>query len=349
MKTLPIVNIIIVNYRNWEDTIECIESILHCNYASIIITVIDNGSENGSFDFLLKWLKGELSLWLEPNNYFRKFVCPGRNISDLCKQVYYCNDKHIFQKAIEEDITGGDGFPRIILIRNFKNDGFAAANNIAIKFAQNHIKPDYYWFLNNDTVIRQDTLSELLGYAEKAGCAIRHIGIIGACLMEYDRPEIIQSLGGKYIIPFGLSYHIGAGRSCLKFPVDQKMVNAQLNYINGASMFVLPEFITETGLQNEQYFLYGEEIDWSIRAKKKKWYMEVCLSAKVYHKGSSTIVKYSKVSDYYSIRAKIRIVKKYYPYYLPFIYLSAGLVIVNRIRRYQFSHIPVILRAIIDA
>ena len=70
----PKVCIVLVNYKTWQDTIECIESILKSDYKNYQMVIVENGSEDNSWDNLIKWAKGELSNSILPNNKLFKLI-----------------------------------------------------------------------------------------------------------------------------------------------------------------------------------------------------------------------------------------------------------------------------------
>ncbi len=58
-------------------------------------------------------------------------------------------------------------YEKIHFLQNTTNSGYAAGNNLAIRYALEHLSPDFVWILNNDTLPTADSLSQLLEAAEK--------------------------------------------------------------------------------------------------------------------------------------------------------------------------------------
>jgi len=121
----------------------------------------------------------------------------------------------------------------------------------------------------------------------------------------------------------------------------------------GASMLVSKHFIETIGVMGQDYFLYYEDLDWSIRGKKL-FKLACSLNSIVYHKegastGGNTKGKNtkSKISDYYSIRNRVLFTKKYFKWYLPTVYLGLIITVINRIRRKQYSRLWIILKIIL--
>lgn len=336
----PRVYIILVNYKNWQDTVECLESIFKLSYSNFRVIVIDNDSQDSSIEHLKEWASGTESVPLYGQFY------TDTNLS--CKPV---NKAIAFQQINPEKLEVIEPSDyKLYLAESKENLGFAGGNNIGIKLALAH-QADYVWLLNNDTVIAPDTLTRLQSYFEKASKAKRRPGIIGAKLLYYHNPKLVQAVLGRYS-PFKAStQHIGLNQPADASFVDLKIGNE--DYIVGASMFVSADFIQEVGLMSEEYFLYFEEIDWVKRGREKNFEIDICLDAIVYHKeGASTgggmkdNNNKSELSDFYSIRNRLIITKKFYKKYLLSVYLSLIFVAINRIKRKQLNRIPLIIKAI---
>ena len=58
----PSVFIVIVNYNGWKDTIECLESLQNISYPNYQVVLVDNGSTNGSLEYIKKWCSGDIRI-----------------------------------------------------------------------------------------------------------------------------------------------------------------------------------------------------------------------------------------------------------------------------------------------
>ena len=110
--------------------------------------------------------------------------------------------------------------------------------------------------------------------------------------------------------------------------------------------------MNDVGLMEEDYFLYYEEIDWAIRGGESGWSQSFCTEAVVYHKqGASTGSKRSfnsAISDFYSVRNRILLAKRFFPFTLPTLYLSFGLFIFNRLRLQQLDRIKSFFKVVFN-
>lgn len=304
--------IILVNYNGWKDTIECLESLLRNSYPSFQVIVCDNASSDGSLDRIKEWAAGIIISDIYDNNPLKHLTKPF-----LPKPVNYY--EYRYADLIKHKSFQTLSNAPLILIDSGSNLGFAGGNNAGVKFAQ--LNDDYsaIWFLNNDTVIEKDTLTELAAYSAKYRDSGKKIGMIGSKLLYYDRPDTIQGCGGIYYRSLAYSRHIGTG-SIDNGQYDQD--DLKMDYIIGASMFVPREFIDDVGLMNEEYFIYFEETDWIVRGRRKNWETGYAWRSKVYHKEGAAIgankQKRTKsgIAVYYFFRNAIIFTRRYYPLFL---------------------------------
>ncbi len=352
----PLTCVLILNYNNWADTIECLESVLKLDYPHYFVVLVDNGSIDNSALFFNKWATGELDTWLHPQNSLKSLLFPliEKPVTLIELHHHELQNKGwkiLNQKHLEHPLEYCDQ-KIIYFIRKEKNDGFAAGINVGIQFVLNNSIAKYIWLLNNDTVVDPHALKFLIKNhlcLKKQG---KKIGLMGSKLLYYDRPDVIQALGGgKYYKWLAISKHIGEntkdiGQSDHNFlPID---------YIVGASLLVPIEFIFDIGLMCEDYFLYYEELDWAVRGRKKGWGLSYSLQSKVYHKEGRTIgsnldpKKRSWQSEYYALRNRLVFTKRFYPQFLPTVVLGLMLSLINGLRRKQFYRIKLIFKIMKD-
>lgn len=232
----------------------------------------------------------------------------------------------------------------MIIIKANENKGFSAGNNIGLKYALQKNDFEFVWLLNNDTIVKKNSLSELTEHINSNP----KIGICGSVLLDYKMPNILQGVGGYYNKITGSAKEVFNGKTLTK---DLFTIPHKINYPIGASLFVQRKFLETVGLLNEEYFLFFEEIDWTLRGEKHGWVCGYSPESIVWHKGSSTInsnSKKSKVSDYFGVRSKILFTKKFYPKNLIFIYASILPILINRIKRGQFNRLIAIFSIMIN-
>lgn len=197
-------------------------------------------------------------------------------------------------KLLEDDKVGEFQLP-ITFIQSGGNLGFAGGNNVGI--ARAYIEGfDYFWMLNNDTVADPLALEALRQEMDKD----ESIGIVGSKILYY-RSDRIWFAGGKVNKWTGSTHHIGY---CEEDCGQHNQVK-EVDFITGCSLFFRRELIDDIGMMSEDYFLYYEETDWNIRARKKGWKVVYAPESVIYHKVSMSSGgegNFSPYVDYYYIR-----------------------------------------------
>ncbi|MGH2728498.1 MAG: glycosyltransferase family 2 protein, partial [Actinomycetota bacterium] len=150
------------------------------------------------------------------------------------------------------------------LIQSETNLGYAGGNNLGIRHALDR-DADYIWILNPDTVVSPDSLERLVQTMSR----FPEAGIVGSRMLRGDDGTTVLFNGG--IIDWSR-----AGKPVLpdmgKPEADVKAKTiTQIDYATGASMLVRRQLFDEIGLLPERYFLYFEETDFNIRARRAGW------------------------------------------------------------------------------
>lgn len=199
---------------------------------------------------------------------------------------------------------------RFCLTQISENRGFAHGCNVGIKLALENEDCEFIWLLNNDTIIDESSLTELVNCYNK-NKKNKNVGIIGSKILEYNARDAIQNVGGKFNKWTGYSVLIGMGETD-KGQYDNTELNP--DYIVGASMFFHSSLVLKIGLLPENYFLYYEDIDWSITAKKAGLINITCTASLIYHKqGMSTGVKL--LTKDHQLKNKIYLYRSYLFFY----------------------------------
>jgi GT2 family glycosyltransferase len=326
--------VILVNYKTWQDTAECMESVLKASGAEFQIVVVENGSPDDSWEKLIAWADGQITLPVDSENPLYAYSHP-----PVTKPLNY---------AVADTASSDTADADVVFIRSMENLGFAGGNNIGLRYMLSH-GFDYAWLLNNDTVIEQDAIQELVAFMEAPENST--VGIAGSKLRLYHRPDTLQGLGAIFNPYNGKSRIVGAQQ------VDHGQFDSQtegITYAIGAAMFVGRNFLQEVGLMSEDYFLYNEENDWSARAHRAGWKVGIAVKSIVYHKqGASTgnSPKKSKLQIkalQYKYRGKILLYKKYYRKQLPYLYFHLFTRSMRYIAKGNFKEAQVIYAAIFN-
>lgn len=181
----------------------------------------------------------------------------------------------------------------VTLIASPINGGWTGGNNIGIKqaLANNH---QYIFILNNDAVVKPETLQRLLAYQT-----------------SFDKPPVLgpiqRTIDGKNLSFIGSDIDPNLGLPRL-IPPDEAMLRVlpdsyPVSYIRGAGIFAHREHFSTMGLFDERYFLNYDESDWCFRARQKGYQVLMLKSAEILHEGSATIGGgYSALNRYFMTR-----------------------------------------------
>jgi GT2 family glycosyltransferase len=313
--TYPKVYIILLNYNNWADTIECLESVLRNDYPNYQVVVVDNNSSNNSMEYLKAWAEGKLDVWVNPSNPLRSLSFPP--VSKPIPYVYYTmeeveNGKNFdLEEKLKSDILEGvtTKYP-IVFIQSGNNLGFAGGNNIGIRYALAKDDFDSVILLNNDTVIKKDTISILVNARLEFGKQ----AIYGGRIYYYSAPEKIWYDGGKFNEWMGRTVHLNMGK--LKAEVKNSQDIKEVNFITFCYVLI-PKFILEKiGLLDESYFMYVEDLDYSYKVWKYGYKLYHVVNSEVWHKVSASSGKeeVSEFSAYWIMRNRVRFIISRLPY-----------------------------------
>ncbi|NRF96237.1 glycosyltransferase family 2 protein [Paenibacillus frigoriresistens] len=243
-----------------------------------------------------------------------------RDLTLACLQSVFSSATSYTYEVILIDNASNDGiipvtteqFPQVICIANTDNVGFSKANNQGIRIA----KGRYVLLLNSDTIVQPDTLDIMLRFMDEnptvgaSGCKIvlPDGSLDRACKRGFPTPSA--------------SFYYAFGFSKL-FPKTPRFNQYQLGYLSpneaypidslvGAFMLIRREAIEQVGMLDEEFFMYGEDIDWCYRIKEAGWVNYYYPRTQiVHHKGASSRRKPFKII-YEFHRAMILFHNKHY-------------------------------------
>lgn len=219
-------------------------------------------------------------------------------------------------------------YPQVKTIRSNKNLGFAGGNNLGIKAANGK----FCLLINNDTIFKDFNVQALIDCTESSP----RIAIVCPKIRFAWDNNPIQFTGYTPLSKITVRNHaIGFGKEDL----GQYNTPHPTPYAHGAAMLIKREAMEKVGLMPECYFLYYEEIDWSMmftRSGYEIWYEPACT---IYHKESQSTGQNSPLRTYYMTRNRLLLVKRNWKgiyKYLAYIYL-VGIVASFDIIKYLFQ------------
>ena len=232
-------------------------------------------------------------------------------------------------------------YPTVEVIELENNLGFAGGCNVGIKRAIDE-GANYVWLLNNDTEVEPNALTTMVKEGEKNTRA----GILGSKIYYFDERHIINHTGGR-VVPhkWHITIHVGAG----EVDVGQYNEVKEFDYVTGCSMLVKREVIEQIGLMDEKYFLYYEETDWCLKAKKAGWSIIYVPESVIYHKVSRSIQKNSPLRNYYFARNSLRFIVRNFPFMLIFaLYWWPRYFFINHLLKRRYEHLKMSVRGLRD-
>jgi GT2 family glycosyltransferase len=192
-------SVIVLSWNGMEYLEDCLDALLAQEYADFEVIVVDNGSTDGSADFV------------------------------------------------------AERYPQVRLIRNERNLGFAAGNNIGMRAATG----DVLVLLNQDTEVHPGWLAALVETASDP-----HIGLVGCKLLYPD--GTIQHAGGRILDARGSARHIGLGEA----DAGQYDAVRDVDFVTGAALALTRATLTRIGPLDEGFTpAYYEDTDWCYRAR----------------------------------------------------------------------------------
>ena len=241
----PDVVIILINYNNHGQTIECISSLNKCSYRNFKILVVDNGSEHPSIETVRK------------------------------------------------------AHQNVEIVETGTNLGFAGGNNFGIRSALSK-EPKYILLLNNDTIVEHDFLDALVDTLESD----ESIAVGGGMICYHPRTDTIWYGGGKFVF-----WRVTAVHSDMEQRADKQsaLVSKDVTFITGCMMLIRTDVLKTTGLLDERFFMYCEDVEFCRRLVRLGYRLRYVPESKIFHKihhGGET-----PFTVYYGVRSRFYLVE----------------------------------------
>nr|WP_290668629.1 glycosyltransferase family 2 protein [Ardenticatena sp.] len=193
-------------------------------------------------------------------------------------------------------------FPEVEVIVTPRNGGYSYANNIGLRRFGFHDAPGtpphpdaprYVLLLNPDTVLPPNALADMVAFMDAhpdAGAAgpkiLRPDGSLDrACRRSFPTPEVSfwRMTGLSFLFPQSKRF----GRYNLTYISPDETI--EVDSVVGAFMMVRREAVRDAGLLDEQFFMYGEDLDWAYRIKQAGW--------RIWYNADVTILHYKGASS----------------------------------------------------
>ncbi|MFH1283565.1 MAG: glycosyltransferase family 2 protein [bacterium] len=193
-------------------------------------------------------------------------------------------------------------FREVDFIFHSTNSGFCKGNNIAIKHSISKYNPRYIFLVNNDAAVKSGDLRALLNFMDKN----KKIGILGPKIISYSTGKI-WSAGGQVAIWRGFCRNRGINEE----DRGQYENEASVDFVSGCAMLIRTELLEIIGYFDEKYFMYLEDVDICLRAKRNNYLIQYYPDFIIDHKISQSAgSEYSYFSSFFRWRNRLLLVNK---------------------------------------
>lgn len=214
-------------------------------------------------------------------------------------------------------------FPQAHLIASDVNGGFSYGNNLGLRWLGyrgagdvDDNAPRYALLLNPDTEVPPTSLYEMVKFMDSRP----DVGIAGPKLLLKENGQLDKACRRGFPTPLVSFYHF-SGLAKL-FPNNPRFARYNMTYLDqdqeaevdsvvGAYMQLRKEAIAKVGLLDETFFMYGEDLDWSLRIKQTGWKVIYHPQVVVWHVKRASSKK-SKKAQYEFYRAMLLFYRKHY-------------------------------------
>ena len=232
-------------------------------------------------------------------------------------------------------------YPQVKVVRSDKNLGFAGGNNLGIKAAQG----SYLFFINNDTVLPSSNIQSLINRLKSS----EKIGVVCPKIRFSWGDNPIQFAGYTPLSKITMRNRaIGFGEK----DGGQYDEAHPTPYAHGAAMMVKREVIEKAGMMPEDYFLYYEELDWSMMIRRAGFIIWYEQEFTVFHKESQATGQNSPLRTYYVTRNRLLfaqrniLTQKKYLTYIYLILVVGGRDILKYASQGKISLIKAVIKGI---
>lgn len=200
---------------------------------------------------------------------------------------------------------------RVVLVRSESNLGFTGGNNLGIKYALDNFHSDYILLLNNDTFVAPDFLEALYAQAQKNPeqgliCPkiyfAKNFEFHKSSYAVSERGNVLWYAGGSIDWPNLVAFHRGVDE------IDRGQFDNQKSseFATGCCILIRREVLEKIGVFDEEFFLYLEDVDLSVRAQKNGFEIGFCPTSRVWHKNAgSSGGSGSDLHQYYQTRNRL--------------------------------------------
>ncbi len=275
--TEPKVAAVILNWNGWEDTLDLLESFHHVEYSNFMLVVIDNASNDNSEQRIITWIETH-----SPQQW------------DIFLRVPADPSSPVFRRKIRKHV----------FVRLEENVGFCRGNNLGMELGYKN-GAAYALIINNDTLVSPTFLKEMVNVSQNQPKA----GLVGGIITYCSEPEKIW-WGGGIFTPFLGTKRLYDHTNIHSFDHTEPY---ETEWVSGCMMLIKKEVYEQIGGFYEPFFIWSEEWDYSLRARREGFRCIVVPSARICHKVGKSLGVLKPLSYYYGTRNGLLLRKMYLP------------------------------------
>ncbi|KKQ83490.1 MAG: Glycosyl transferase family 2, partial [Candidatus Woesebacteria bacterium GW2011_GWA1_38_8] len=222
------------------------------------------------------------------------------------------------------------------LLKTGKNLGFTGGNNVGIRYALDH-EADFVWLLNNDTFVDRNVLAFVSAFRDPT------VGICGSKIYfapgrefhydryeEKDRGKVLWYAGG--LVDWDNMY--ASHRGVDEVDHGQYDKSVETPFITGCSMMIRREVIDRIGFLDDKYYLYLEDLDFCLRAKKAGFKLLYVPSSILWHVNAGSSARPGNpLHEYYLTRNRLLLGFRYASFRTKVALLREALGFTSSVRR----------------
>jgi GT2 family glycosyltransferase len=268
MSSQPKVAIIVLNYNSWQDTAKCVSLCLRQDYPDFLVIVVDNGSSDGSIEKLEEAWRAGIAI-----KYWAQYAKGEAETGGT--------------EAKERELDKYGAGEKLVLIRNDRNLGYSAGNNVGIRYAVER-KADAVLIVNPDVVLEDDDVIALMVTTLFEADDIEAVGPRVIDMQgQLENPLYEPTFLGEFLLPY-----VGLIRDALWKRTVQEMnrqvVPIKVSKIVGCCILLKTTFLKEINFLDDNIFLYCEEaiLAAQIEARGKKIFFEPRVKVRHLHRGT---------------------------------------------------------------
>lgn len=186
------------------------------------------------------------------------------------------------------------------IIKTTDNLGYTGGINFGLEYVSKY-SPDYILVLNNDTIVNPEFLSHLADAMEND---LNSVAAGGTILYEHERNKIWYA-SGNIIKWRGMAVHYSKGKI---FDSSKHKEIIQTEFISGCMVLIRYKYLNIIGFEDDDFFMYLDDIEYSIRMKRKGFKLLYVPQSIIYHKVENE--NESPFKLYYSVRNRLLLISK---------------------------------------